>query len=90
MIPIVVGDDMQAFQTVLRLQEEGVFANPVVSPAVPEGRAMIRTSYMATHTREHLDRALEALALVGRELGIISLHAAERRAAALDGAIALR
>ena len=45
----------------MRLQEEGVFANPVVSPAVPPGRAMIRTSYMATHTREHLDRALEAL-----------------------------
>jgi hypothetical protein len=32
---------------------------------------MIRTSYMATHTREHLDRALEALALVGREFGVI-------------------
>ncbi len=71
-IPIVIGEDMQAFQAVLRLQEEGVFANPVVSPAVPEGRAMIRTSYMATHTRAHLDRALEALALVGRELGILS------------------
>jgi 8-amino-7-oxononanoate synthase len=70
-IPIVIGDDMKAFQTVLRLQEEGVFANPVVSPAVPEGRAMIRTSYMATHTREHLDRALVALERVGRELGVI-------------------
>jgi 8-amino-7-oxononanoate synthase len=70
-IPIVIGEDMQAFLAVLRLEEEGVFANPVVSPAVPEGRAMIRTSYMATHTREHLDRALEALARVGREFGII-------------------
>ena len=54
-----------------RLEEEGVFVNPVVSPAVPEGRAMIRTSYMATHTREHLDRALEAIAKVGKELGVI-------------------
>jgi 7-keto-8-aminopelargonate synthetase-like enzyme len=54
-----------------RLEEEGVFVNPVVSPAVPEGRAMIRTSYMATHTREHLDRALEALSSVGREMGLI-------------------
>ena len=54
-----------------RLGEEGVFVNPVVSPAVPPGRAMIRTSYMATHSREHLDRALEALAKVGREFGII-------------------
>jgi 7-keto-8-aminopelargonate synthetase-like enzyme len=55
-----------------RLQEEGVFVNPVVSPAVPPGRAMIRTSYMATHTREHLDRALQAIAEVGREMGVIS------------------
>jgi 8-amino-7-oxononanoate synthase len=70
-IPIVIGEDMQAFLTVLRLQEEGVFANPVVSPAVPIGRSMIRTSYMATHTREHLDRALAALRKVGREMGLI-------------------
>ena len=70
-IPVVVGDDMAAWQMTHRLEEEGVFVNPVVSPAVPEGRAMIRTSYMATHTREHLDRALEALASVGREMGIL-------------------
>ena len=43
----------------------------VVSPAVPPGRAMIRTSYMATHTREHLDRALAAFGTVGHELGVI-------------------
>ena len=48
-----------------------MFANPVVSPAVPRGRAMIRTSCIATHTREHLDRALEAFAQMGRELGLI-------------------
>lgn len=71
-IPLVVGDDMAAFKMTMRLQEEGVFANPVVSPAVPEGRAMIRTSYMATHTREHLDRALEAFRVIGREMGVIS------------------
>jgi 8-amino-7-oxononanoate synthase len=71
-IPLVVGDDITAFRMTIRLQEEGVFANPVVSPAVPPGRAMIRTSYMATHTREHLDRALEAIAEVGRELEVIS------------------
>jgi 8-amino-7-oxononanoate synthase len=70
-IPIVVGEDMTSYTMTTRLGEEGVFVNPVVSPAVPPGRAMIRTSYMATHTREHLDRALEALALVGRELGVI-------------------
>jgi len=71
-IPLAVGDNMAAFRMTIRLQEEGVFANPVVSPAVPEGRAMIRTSYMATHTRDHLDRALEAFREVGREMGVIS------------------
>ena len=70
-IPLVVGEDLAAFKMTMRLQEEGVFANPVVSPGVPPGRAMIRTSYMATHTRDHLDRALEAFQKVGRELGVI-------------------
>jgi 8-amino-7-oxononanoate synthase len=70
-IPVVVGEDVAAFQMTVRLAEAGVFVNPVVSPAVPQGRAMIRTSYMATHTREHLDRALEAFAGVGRDMGII-------------------
>jgi 7-keto-8-aminopelargonate synthetase-like enzyme len=70
-IPLVVGDDMKAYRFATRLCEEGVFANPVVSPAVPPGRSALRTSYMATHTREHLDRALEAIALVGRELEVI-------------------
>ena len=71
-IPLVVGEDMAAFEFTIRLQERGVFVNPVVSPAVPEGRAMIRTSLMATHTREHLDRALEAVADVARQMGVIA------------------
>ena len=70
-IPIVVGDDLNTFVMVKRLQELGIFANPVISPAVPKGGALIRTSYMATHERKHLDRALEVLAQVGREVGII-------------------
>jgi len=70
-IPLLVGEDMTAFKMTFRLQEEGVFANPVVSPGVPPGRAMIRTSYMATHTRDHLDRTLEIFRKVGRELGVI-------------------
>ena len=71
-IPMVVGEDYTAFRMVKRLQEEGVFVNAVITPAVPPGRAMLRTSYMATHTREHLDRALDAMAKVGREEGVIS------------------
>ena len=70
-IPLAVGDDMTTFAMSKRLQEEGVFVNPIVSPAVPPGQAMIRTSYMATHKREHLDEALGALAKVGRELDVI-------------------
>ena len=70
-IPIIVGDDITTFTMAKRLQEEGVFANPVVTPAVPPGQAMIRTSYMATHRREHLDQALAALKKVGRELDIV-------------------
>ena len=70
-IPLVVGEDLDAFAMTLKLQERGVFANPVVSPAVPKGRSMMRTSYMATHTMEHMELALEAFAAVGREMGII-------------------
>jgi 7-keto-8-aminopelargonate synthetase-like enzyme len=70
-IPIVIGEDMDAYRTAMKLQKEGVFVNPVVTPAVPAGRSMIRTSYMATHTREHLDKSLEAFRKVGREMHLI-------------------
>jgi 8-amino-7-oxononanoate synthase len=70
-IPLVVGDDLNAFTMAKRLGEEGVFANPIITPAVPAGQALIRTSYMATHKREHLEQALTALAKVGRELNVI-------------------
>ena len=70
-IPIIVGDDMDAFGMSKRLEEEGIFVNPVVSPATPKGRALLRTSYMATHTEEHLARALDALEKVGREFRVI-------------------
>lgn len=70
-IPLLIGDDITTYQMAFRLQEEGVFVNAVVTPAVPPGHGVIRTSYMATHTREHLDRALGAIAKVGRELSVI-------------------
>ena len=71
-IPVLVGEDHTAFAMATRLQQEGVFVNPVVSPATPPGRALLRTSYMATHTEEHLSRALEAFEKVGREFGVIA------------------
>lgn len=71
-IPILVGDDLVAFKMAMMLQDEGVFANVAVSPAVAQGKALIRTSYMATHTDEQLDKVLNAFGKVGRVLGIIS------------------
>ena len=70
-VPIVVGEDAVALQMVQLLHEAGVFVNCVLSPATPPGRALIRTSLMATHTREQLARALEAIEKVGRRVGLV-------------------
>jgi len=70
-IPIIVGDNMRAVHMCGRLFNKGIFTTPVISPAVPEGHALIRTSYMATHTDEHLNQVLEAFSEVGKEMGII-------------------
>lgn len=70
-VPVVVGDDRAALRMVQRLDEEGVFVNCVLSPATPPGRALIRTSLMATHTTEQLSRALDAIERVGREVGVL-------------------
>ena len=70
-IPVVVGDNMKAFQMWRMLFDEGVFCSPVISPAVPEGEALIRTSYMAVHTDKHLEQVLDAFEKVGKTLGII-------------------
>ena len=70
-IPVIVGENEKAFLMAMMLEKEGVFANVAVTPAVPNGKALIRTSYMATHTDEHLDIVLKAFKKVGKELGII-------------------
>ena len=70
-LPIAVNDDDRAYQAAGRLEQEGVFANPVVFPAVPPGQAIIRISLMATHTEEQLRTAVEKFILVGKELRII-------------------
>jgi 8-amino-7-oxononanoate synthase len=70
-VPVLLGDDLHAFRMGRALYEQGVFANVSVSPAVPEGRALIRSSYMATHTDAHIDRVLEAFRAVRRDLGAI-------------------
>ena len=70
-IPIIIGDDALTFQTWKLLFENGVFVNPVISPAVSPGRQLLRTSYMATHTDEQLERVLATFSKVGKELGLI-------------------
>ena len=70
-IPAVVGEDMTAFVMSKRLMEEGVFVNPVVSPAVEQGNALIRLSLMATHTEDEIHLAMDKMTKVGREMGII-------------------
>ena len=70
-IPIIIGDDMTTFFTWKMLFEAGVYTNAVVSPAVPPGTSRLRTSYMATHTREQLDRVLAILNEVGQAMGLI-------------------
>jgi 8-amino-7-oxononanoate synthase len=57
-VPVVVGEDWQAVLLWKALFEAGVYTNVAVHPAVPPGGALLRTSLMATHEREHLDRAL--------------------------------
>jgi 8-amino-7-oxononanoate synthase len=70
-IPIIIGDDEMTFMTWKLLFENGVFVNPVISPAVSPGRQLLRTSYMATHTDEQLDRVLSIFEMVGKKLGLI-------------------
>ena len=70
-IPLIVGDDHKAFLMAKMLHDKGIFANVAVSPAVPNGNALIRTSYMATHTDEQLDKVLQAFEEVGKALKII-------------------
>ncbi|MCX7785391.1 MAG: pyridoxal phosphate-dependent aminotransferase family protein [candidate division WOR-3 bacterium] len=70
-IPLIIGDDTKAINFWHDLYEGGIFANPVIPPAVPPGRSLIRTSYMATHTDEDLDEALSIFEKVGKKAGII-------------------
>ena len=71
-VPVMVGEDMKCFTFWKELFEKGIFTNPVISPAVPPDQALLRTSYTATHTDEHLNRVLEVFEKIGKKIGIIS------------------
>ena len=70
-IPIIIGDDTLTLQAWKTLFENGLFVNPIISPATPPGRQLLRTSYMATHTDDQLDQVLIIFEKVGKELGLI-------------------
>jgi len=70
-IPIIIGDDMKTFIFWRALLDNGVYVNAIISPATPPGRQLLRTSFMATHTDEQLDRVLGTFEAVGKELGVI-------------------
>ena len=70
-IPIFIGDDRRAAVIWKTLFEAGVYVNMVVSPAVPEGKQLLRTSYMAIHTDAQLNKVLDIFSVVGKQVGII-------------------
>ena len=70
-IPLFIRDNEKTFLFTTLLFEEGVFVNPVVSPAVPSNDTLVRFSLMATHTEEQVQTALEKIGKIGKKLGII-------------------
>lgn len=70
-VPVIVGDDLLAFKMWRMLYDAGVFVNVFISPGVPQGRQMMRTSYMSTHEEEHLDFIIDTFKKVGKELGLV-------------------
>jgi 7-keto-8-aminopelargonate synthetase-like enzyme len=71
-IPIIIGEDFRTLLIWNRLYEEGLYTNIFIPPGVPMNKALLRTSYMATHTDEQLDEILEIMARVGKEARLIS------------------
>jgi 8-amino-7-oxononanoate synthase len=70
-IPILVGDQTRTLLLWKALFEAGIYTNAVIPPGVAPNDSRLRTSYMATHTDEQLDRVLETFAVIGREVGVI-------------------
>jgi 8-amino-7-oxononanoate synthase len=70
-VPLLVGEDVKTFTFWKALFDAGIYTNAVISPAVPSDRALLRTSYMATHTDNDLDQVLETVKKIGKQMGII-------------------
>ncbi len=70
-VGVVVGEVEAAFYTWRKLFDRGIFVNAFIPPGVPPNLSMMRTSYMSSHQKVHLDRILEAFSITGKELGLI-------------------
>jgi len=70
-VPVMTGDDDKAFLMWRQLFDNGVFVNAFIPPGVPPGMSMMRTSYMATHEKKHLDYILDTFEKVGKNLQLI-------------------
>ena len=76
-IPLFIRDNVKALTITQQLLADGIFVNPVVSPAVPMNNSLIRYSLMATHTKEQVDISIEKITKAAKALGIISSEAVE-------------
>jgi 8-amino-7-oxononanoate synthase len=70
-IPIFIGDTSRTFVIWKLLFQGGIFVNPTIPPAVPEGKQLLRASFMATHTEEQLSQVLKTFETVGKQVGLI-------------------
>ena len=77
-IPVMIRDDFKTFNLTKMLLDEGVFVNPVVSPAVPSTSSLIRYSLMATHTREQIESSIEKMYKISKNLGVFDLDAEKK------------
>ena len=72
-LPIYVRDNLKTFQVTRHLQDDGIFVNPVVSPAVPSDSSLLRFSLMATHTFEQIEEAIEKITRAFKDVGVTSI-----------------
>ncbi|MDW8395053.1 MAG: pyridoxal phosphate-dependent aminotransferase family protein [Anaerolineae bacterium] len=70
-VPVIIGNEMHTVFMWQALFENGVYTNPVLPPGVPPNKSLLRTSYMATHTAEHVETVLRVFAKVGEETGFL-------------------
>jgi glycine C-acetyltransferase len=71
-VPIIIGDTAKAIAISAELLKRGIYVSGFGFPVVPQGAARLRCQISAAHTREHLDRAIAAIAEVGQQFGVVA------------------